>query len=90
MSKMRLSKRKLQFFLFYVGETETEKKKMEKAKKPYQNSVSKVVIQKCEKSKKWIVQKLPDTICVRKGRKNAHFRAHCLFWPKNLFWPKTV
>ena len=27
-------------------------------------------------------QKLPDTICVRKGEKKAHFRAHYLFWPK--------
>ena len=34
---MRFSKRKLHFlfFLFYVGEIETKKKKMEKTKKPY-------------------------------------------------------
>ena len=55
---MRFSKRKLHFlfFLFYVGKIETEKrkrKKMEKAKKPYKNrGFFKVVIQKCEKSKK--------------------------------------
>ena len=30
------------------------------------------------------LQKLPDTICDRKGEKNAHFRAHYLFWPKNF------
>ena len=44
MSKMRFSKRKLHFlfFLCYVVEIETEKRKkrkMEKAKKPYKNSV---------------------------------------------------
>ena len=32
--------------------------------------------------KGFFLQKLPDTICVRKGEKNAHFRAHYLFWPK--------
>ena len=65
---------------------------MEKAKKPYKNrAFFKVVIQKCEKAKKmdFFLQKLPDTICVRKGEKNAHFRAHYLFWPK-IFWTKTV
>ena len=25
----------------------------------------------------------------QEGRKDAHFRAHYLFWP-NFFWPKTV
>ena len=37
-----------------------------------------VVIQKGEriKTKMDLLQKLPDTICVRKGEKNAHFRAH--------------
>ena len=34
------------------------------------------------------LQKLVDTICVRKGEKNAHFRAHYLFWPKMFFGPK--
>ena len=34
------------------------------------------------------LQKLADTICVRKGEKNAHFRAHYLFWPKIFFGPK--
>ena len=38
------------------------------------------------KSKKMdFKQKLPDTICARKGEKKAHFRAHYLFWPK-LFY----
>ena len=45
---------------------------MEKAKKTYKNSFFKVVIQKCEKAKKMdFLQKLPDTICVRKGEKRA-------------------
>ena len=41
------------FFLFDVGEIETEKgkKEMEKAKKPYKNRFFKVVIQNGEKSK---------------------------------------
>ena len=77
MSKMRFSKRKLHFlfFPFYVGDLETEKKKkMEKAKKPYKNRVFKVVMQKCEKSKKnEFLQKLADTICVRKGEKKLAF-----------------
>ena len=34
------------------------------------------------------LQKLADPICVRKGEKNAHFRAHYLFWPKKFFGPK--
>ena len=54
-------------------------------KKPYKNRFFKVVIQKCEKSKKkkdfW--QKLPDTICVRKGEKTRIFvHTNYLFWPK--------
>ena len=32
-------------------------------------------------------QKLPDTICVRK-EENAHFRAHDLLWPNNVWGPK--
>ena len=35
-------------------------------------------------------QKLADTICVRKGEKNAHFRAHYLFWPKHFLGPNSV
>ena len=38
--------------------------------------------------KRIFLQKLPDTVCVRKGEKNAHFRAHYLFWPKFFFGPK--
>ena len=49
------------FFLFYVGDLETEKikkKKMEKAKKPYKNRFFKVVMQKCEKSKNGFLAKI--------------------------------
>ena len=35
-------------------------------------------------------QKLPDTICVRKGEKNAHFRAHYLFWRKPFLAQNSV
>ena len=40
------------------------------------------------KKKMDFLQKLVDTIYVRKGEKNAHFCAHYLFWPKILFGPK--
>ena len=36
------------------------------------------------------LQKLPDTVCVRKSEKRPHFRAHYLFWPKHFLGPKTV
>ena len=58
MSKMRFSKRKLHFlfFLFYVGDLETEKRKKRKWKRPNKpikiGFFFKVVMQKCEKSKK--------------------------------------
>ena len=47
------------FLFLYVGEMETEKKttRMEKAKKNNKNRVFKVVIQKCEKSKKRLFSK---------------------------------
>ena len=52
--KNEVFEKKIAFFVFllYVGEIKTKKKKMEKTKKPYINSFLKVVIQKCEKSKK--------------------------------------
>ena len=94
--KNEVFEKKIAFFVFSFFMLEIEKqkrqkkKKREKAKKPYKNRVFfKVVIQKYEKSEKRIfLQKLPDTICVRKGEKNAHFRAHYLFWPKFFFGPK--
>ena len=91
---MRFSKRKLHFlfFLFYVRKIETEKRKKRKWKRP-RNPIKigffKVVIQKCEKAKKWIFSKNCLTLFVSGREKNAHFRAHYLFWP-NFFWTKTV
>ena len=64
------------FFLFYVGKIETEKKEKGKAKKPYKNSFLKVVIQKCERSKKWIFSK------------NWLTRFVSGSWPKCFFGPK--
>ena len=57
LSKMRFSKRKLHFlfFLFYVGKEKQKKEKNKKgkiAKNPIKIGFFKVVIQKCEKSKK--------------------------------------
>ena len=40
---------------------------------------------KTEKHENGFLAKLPGALCVRKGEKNAHFRAHYLLWPKN-FW----
>ena len=88
---MRFSKRKLHFFffcLFYVGEIETEKrktKKMEKAKKPYKNGFFKVVIQKCEKSKKWIFSKNCLTLFVSGREKICAFSCTLSVLAKNFF-----
>ena len=58
---------------------------MEKAKKPYKNRFFKVVMQKCEKSKKVdFLQKLADTICVRKGEKNRIF-VHTICFGQEIF-----
>ena len=88
---MRFSKRKSHFlfFLFYVGELETEKKgKWKRPQNPINIVFSKVDIQICENQKKWIFCKLCLTLFVSRRWKNAHFRAHHLFWPKNFGGPK--
>ena len=75
------------FFLFYFGDLETEKRKKKKGKgqKPYKNRFFKVVMQKCEKSKKMDVQqKLADTICVRKGEKTRIF-VHTICFGQKFF-----
>ena len=62
---------------------------MEKAKQTYKNRFFfMVVIQECEKSKKWILSKNCLTLFVSGWEKNAHFRAHYLFWLKLFFGPK--
>ena len=87
---MRFSKRKLHFFfLCWRNRTEKrKKKKKENSKKTYKNRFFKVVIQKCEKSKKWIFSKNCLTLFVSGREKKAHFRCNYLFWPKFLFGPK--
>ena len=72
---------------------ETEKRKGRKWRRP-KNPIKivffKVVIQKCKKSKKMhFLQKLPDTICVRKGEKRA-FSCPLSVLAKKCFWPKRV
>ena len=62
---------------------------MEKAKKkPIKIVFLKVVIQKCEKSKNGFLAKIDWHYLCQEGRKNAHFRAHYLFWPKHFVGPK--
>ena len=56
-------------------------------KNPIKIGLLKVVMQKCEKSKKWIICKNWLTLFVSGREKNAHFRAHYLFWPI-FFCPK--
>ena len=96
--KNEVFEKKIAFFVFFSFlcwkiETEKRKKKKQKrenSKKPYKNRVFfKVVIQKCEKSKKWIFSKNCLTLFVS-GRetKKAHFRCNYLFWPNFFFGPK--
>ena len=82
---MRLSKREFHccFCLFYVAARETEKKKkkkMEKAPKPYKNSVLKGGHPKMR-----IFSKNCLTLFVSGREKNALFRAHYLFWSAKMF-----
>ena len=92
MSKMRFSKRDFHFlvFVFFMLETEKQKKKknkMEKAIKPYKNSVFKVVIQKWEKWKKWIFAKIAWHYLCQEGRKRA-FSCTLSVLAKTFFGPK--
>ena len=78
------------FLLFYVGEIETEKrkkKKMEKAKKPY-NFFLRWSSKNVKKPKNGFLAKIAWHYLCQEGRKNAHFRAHYLFWPKIFLGPK--
>ena len=59
-------------------------------KNPIKIGFLKVVMQKCEKSKKMdFLQKMHDTICVKKGEKTRIF-VHTIFLGQKIFWPKTV
>ena len=89
MSKMRFSKQNA-FFVFVFSMLETEKQK-KKRKRP-QNHIKIVFFNGCHpKMTKMIflLQKLPDTICVRKGEKSA-FSCTLSVLAKKLFWSKTV
>ena len=93
MSEMRFSKRKLHslFFPLLCWRNRTEQRKKGKWKRQ-QNPIKLEFLR--WSSKMWKIinvffwQKLPDTICVRKGQEKRAFRAHYLFWPKNIFGPK--
>ena len=64
---------------------------MAKAKKPYKNSFFlKVVIQKCEKSKKWIFSKNWLTLFVSVREKKRAFSCTLSVLAKIFFGPKTV
>ena len=89
--KNELFEKKLAFFfLFYVGDLEAEKKrKWKRPKNPIKIGFFKVVMQKCEKSKKMDFFKNWLTLFVwGREKKSAHFGAHYLFWPKTFLGPK--
>ena len=63
---------------------------MEKAKKPYKSRIFWRWSSKNVKIKKnGFLAKIAWHYLCQEGRKNAHFRAHYLFWPQ-IFWTKTV
>ena len=79
MSKMRFLKRRSQFlFLSFLCCCKRNRKK---TKLKGQKNLC-VIIQKWEKWKKWILNKNCLTLFVSGREKNAHFRAHYLFWRK--------
>ena len=87
--KNEVFEKKLAFLLllFLCCCKRTEKQKQKKAKNTYKNRVFKVVIQKWEKYKNGFLEKIAWQYVCQEGRKNAHSRAHYLFWPK-MFGPK--
>ena len=54
---------------------------METTKKPYKNSFLRWSSKNVKNQKKWIFSKNCLTLFVSGREKNAHFRAHYLFWP---------
>ena len=75
-------------FPFLCWKNWNKKRKWKRPKKPIKIGVFKrVVIQKCEKKQKLkngFFAKIAWHHFGQEGRKNAHFRAHYLFWP-NIF-----
>ena len=93
--KMKFSKRKLHFWILssLCWKQRNRKKKNKqngKGPKTYKNTVFKVVIQKVRKRKKQGFFKTCLTLFVSGREKNAHFRAHYLFWPKTFWGPKQL
>ena len=85
--KNEVFEKKIAFFVFYVGEIETEKSKKRKwkrQKKNYKNSFFKVVIQKCEKSKKWIFSKNCLTLFVSRREKKTRIFVHTICSGQNF------
>ena len=94
LSKMRFSKRKLHFlfFLFYVGEIETKKRKKKRKWKRPKTLQKKGFLRWSSKNMKnqkkdFFSKNIPDTICVRKGEKTRIF-VHTICFGKILFGPK--
>ena len=92
MSKMRFLKRRLHFWSlsFYVGERETEKErtKWKNTENPIENSVLRWSFQNVKIQKHGFLAKIAWHYLCQEGWKTAHFRAHYLLWPKNLWGPK--
>ena len=87
---MRFLKRNLHFcfFLFYVGEIETEKRKQiawKRLKNPIKIVLFKVVIQKYEKSKKMDFCKTCLTLLVS-GREKKRIFVHTICFGQTIFW----
>ena len=87
--KNEVFEKKIAFFVFSFFMLEIEKQKRQKKRKgkkpknPIKIGFFKVVIQKYEKSKTRIfLQRLPDTICVRKGEKT---RVHTICFGQIFF-----
>ena len=94
--KNEVFEKKIAFFVFsflcWKIETEKIKKKKQKrenSKKTYKIGFFKVVIQKCEKSKKWIFSKNCLTLFVS-GREEKRAFSLQLSVLVNFFWTKTV
>ena len=92
MSKMRFSKRKLHFLFLSIlcwRHRNRKKRKWKRPINPIKIVFFEVVMQKCEKSKIMdILQKLPDTICVRKGEKKRAFSCTLSVLAQNFLGPK--
>ena len=92
--KNEVFEKKIAFFVlfFYVGEMETEKRqkrKWKRPKHPIKISFLRWSSKNVKNQKNRFLAKIAWHYLCQEGRKNAHFRAHYLFWPK-FFWTKTV